>query len=276
MQQPYLELRTKRELGTILSDSFTFIRINKTPLWNVLLKTSGVFFVLTVLLSGLYQYAYTASYMTTDPLYFFVVLLLMMLGSVLFYASVSSGVYAFMQNYIETKGNIQEEVIIQNARTKIGHLVLLSIMCYMLIVLGFLFFIIPGIYFMVPVFMVFPVFCFLGIGKIDSIRAAFKLVSGYWWVTFGTILVLSIVIGMISFVFQLPGTVYLGAKTFFSVVEGNEELSGDFIYLLLATLGSAASNLISIVMVVAFGLIYFDLDEEKNRTGIKAKLEDLG
>ncbi|MCE7054326.1 hypothetical protein LZF95_06545 [Algoriphagus sp. AGSA1] len=276
MQQPYLELRTKRELGTILSDSFTFIRINITPLWNVLLKTSGVFFVLTVLLSGLYQYVYTASYMTTDPLYFFVVLLLMMLGSVLFYASVSSGVYAFMQNYIETKGNIQEEVIIQNARTKIGHLVLLSVMCYMLIVLGFLFFVIPGIYFMVPVFMVFPVFCFLGMGKIDSIRAAFKLISGYWWVTFGTILVLSIVIGIISFVFQLPSTVYLGTKTFFSAVDGNGEVSGDFIYLLLATISSAASNLISIVMVVAFGLIYFDLDEEKNRTGIKAKLEELG
>ncbi|WPR73970.1 hypothetical protein [Algoriphagus sp. NG3] len=276
MQQPYLELRTKRELGTILSDSFTFIRINISPLWNVLLKTSGVFFVLTVLLSGLYQYVYTASYMTTDPLYFFVVLLLMMLGSVLFYASVSSGVYAFMQNYIETKGNIQEEVIIQNARTKIGQLVLLSVMCYMLIVLGFLFFIIPGIYFMVPVFLVFPVFCFLGMGKIDSIRAAFKLISGYWWVTFGTILVLSIVIGIISFVFQLPSTVYLGTKTFFSAVDGNGEVSGDFIYLLLATISSAASNLISIVMVVAFGLIYFDLDEEKNRTGIKAKLEDLG
>ncbi|WP_192346139.1 hypothetical protein [Algoriphagus sp. Y33] len=273
---PYLELRTRRELGTILSDSFTFIRINITPLWNILLKTSGVFFVLTVLLSGLYQYANTAFWITTDPLYFVLVFLLMMLGSVLFYASVSAAIYAFMQNYIDTKGNVQEEVVIQNARAKIGHLVLLSVMCYLLIILGFMFFIIPGIYFMVPVSMVFPVFCFLGMGKIDSIREAFKLVSGYWWVTFGTILVLFIVMGIISFVFQLPGTVYLGTKTFFSVIEGNEELSGDFIYLLLATLGSAASNLISIVMVVAFGLIYFDLDEEKNRTGIKAKLEDLG
>ncbi|MDR7129332.1 hypothetical protein J2X69_001669 [Algoriphagus sp. 4150] len=276
MQQPYLELRTKRELGTILSDSFTFIRINSTLLWNILLKTSAVFFVLTVLLSGLYQYGNIALWVTTDPLYFFVVLLLMLLGSMLFYASVSAAIYAFMQNYIETKGNVQEEVVIQNARAKIGHLVLLSVMCYLLMILGFMFFIIPGIYFIVPVSMVFPVFCFLGIGKIDSIRAAFKLVSGYWWVTFGTLLVLFIVIGIISFVFQLPGTVYLGTKTFFSVVGGNEELSGDFIYLLLATLGSAASNLISIVMVVAFGLIYFDLDEEKNRTGIKAKLEDLG
>lgn len=276
MQQPYLELRAKRELGTILSDSFTFIRINITPLWNVLLKASGVFFVLTVLLSGLYQYVYTASYMTTDPLYFVVVLFLTILGSMLFYASVSAAIYAFMQNYIETKGDIQEEVIIQNARTKIGHLVLLSVISYMLIALGMVFFIIPGIYFMVPVFMVFPVFCFLGMGKIDSIRAAFKLISGYWWVTFGTVLVLFIVIGIISFVFQLPGTVYLGTKTFFSAVDGNGEVSGDFIYLLLATISSAASNLISIVMVVAFGLIYFDLDEEKNRTGIKAKLEDLG
>lgn len=276
MQQPYLELRTRRELGTILSDSFTLIRINKIPLWNVLLKTSGGYFLLSVLLSGLYQYAYTESWMTTDLLFFIVVFFLMMLGSTLFFASVAATIYAFMENYIDTKGIVQEEIIIQKGRANTGQLVLLSIISYALLFFGFLFFFIPGFYFMVPVGLIFPIFCFRRLGKIDSIRAAFKLSSGYWWVTFGTMLVIFIVIGVISFVFQLPSAVYLGTKTFFSVADGNGDLSGDFIHLLLATLSSAASNLISIVMVIAFGLVYFDLDEEKNRTGIMAKLEDLG
>ncbi len=276
MQQPYIELRERRELGTILSDSFTFIRLNKTPLWNVLLRTSGVFFLLSVLLSGLYQYVYIESWMTSDPLYFFVVLFLMLFGSIFFIASLAAGIYAFMQNYIETKGDVQEEVIIQNARVKVGQLVLLSVICYFIFILGGLFFIIPGIYFLVPLAIVFPVFYFKGIGKRASIKAAFKLTSGYWWVTFGTILVIVIVIGIISFVFQIPSTLYLGTKTFYSATGGNGELSGDFIYLLLATIASAASNLLSIVMVIAFGLVYFDLDEEKNRTGVMAKLDDLG
>lgn len=276
MQQPYIELRERRELGTILSDSFTILRINKTPLWNVLIRTSGVFFLLSVLLAGLYQYAYISSWMTVDPFSFFLVMFLMMLSGMLFYASISATVYTLMQNYIDTKGNVQEEVVIQEARSKTGQLILLTVISAFILFFGFIFFIIPGFYFMVPMTLVFPVFCFQNLGKTDSIRAAFKLVSGYWWVTFGTILVIYIVFMIISFVFQIPSSVYMGAKSFFSAAGGNADMSGDFLYLVLATISSAAGNLISVPMTIAFGLIYFDLDEEKNRTGIKAKLEELG
>jgi hypothetical protein len=276
MQQHYLELRTRRELGTILSDSFTFARINAAPLFNVLLRTSGVFFLLTVLLSGLYQYVSAAAWITTAPLLFFSIFLVLMLGSILFFASSAAAIFSFMEHYIANKGSIQEETVIKSAWSKMGQLILLTIICCAIMLLGFLFFLIPGFYFLVPLAVVIPIFCFERPGIINSIRAAFKLTSGYWWITFGTFLVVFIVIGIISFVFQLPGTIYLGGRTFFAISEGSSEFSGDFIYLILATLGSAASNLLSIISTIALGLIYFDLDEEKNRTGLKAKLEGLG
>lgn len=276
MQQQYLELRTRRELGTILSDSFTFARLNLKPLFNVLLKTTGVFFLISVLLSGFYQYATAASWITTDPLYFIIALFAMLLGSILFFTSATAAVYSYMENYIAHKGNIQEEVIIQTTWSKMVQLTLLAFICYFLMTVGFLFFIIPGFYFLVPIAIIFPIFCFQRLGKIDSIKAAFKLTSGYWWITFGTLFVVSLVIGMISFVFQLPGSVYVGGRAFFVATEGSEALSGDFIFMILTTIGSAASSLLSIILVIAIGLIYFDLDEEKNRTGLKAKLDDLG
>ncbi len=275
MQQPYLELRTRRELGTILSDAFTLIRINRVPLFKVLLKTTGVFFLLSTLLSGLYQYANYSYWITTAPFSFVAVFFLMMLGAVLFFVSSAAAVFAFMQNYITTRGSVQEETIMRTSWANMGQLFLIILICYPVLLIGFLLFFIPGVYLLIPIALVFPVFCFQGLGKIDSIKAAFRLISGYWWVTFGTILVISIIIGIISFVFQIPGMIYLGGRTFFAISGGND-FSGDFIYLLLATLGSAASNLISIIMTVCLGLIYFDLDEEKNRTGLKAKLEDLG
>lgn len=276
MQQQYIELRERREIGTILSDSFTFIRINKNLLWNVLLKTSGIFFLLSIVLAGLYQYANISSWGTSDPLSLFVLVFLMMFSGILFYASISAAIYSFMENYIVTKGNVQEEIVIQQARSNIGAIVLLSIVSAIIMFCSFIFFIIPGFYVAVPITLVIPIFCFRKLGKIDSIHAAFKLVSGYWWITFGTILITYIVFLIITFVFQLPSSVYLGLKTFFSAAGGDGDLSGDFIYLILATLSSASSNLISIMIVISIGLIYFDLDEEKNRTGIKAKLEELG
>jgi hypothetical protein len=277
--QNYIELRKKRDLGEILSDTFAFARINSKPLFNILLKTTGIFFLLSVLFSGYYQYVNVNRLVTEDLVAFGISLVLLMIGSVLYYASATSSIYAFMHNYLETKGNVLEEPVIRQAKSNIGQMILLSIMAYLLLVLGFIFFFIPGIYFIVPVALAFPVFFFKGNGKTNSIKDAFKLTSGYWWVTFGTIVVIAILIGIISFVFQLPGTVYIGVRTFFAVSQDSGDLtglSGDFIYLILATIGSAASNLLSIFMIIATGLVYFDLDEEKNRTGIKAKLEELG
>jgi hypothetical protein len=276
MQQPYLELRTRRELGTILSDSFAFVRINLKPLINVLLKTAGVFFLITVLFSGIYQYGSSAQWVLNEPLYFGISFLLLIIGGMLFFASSAAAIFAFMENYTLTKGQVEEESIIQTAKSYIGEFVLLTIMGYPMLILGLVFFIIPGVYFMIPLALAFPLYFFKKTGKIEGIKAAFKLTSGYWWVTFGTILVVGIVIGIISFVFQLPGVIYLGGKTFVAVQDGGEAFGGDFIYLILATVSAAASNLLSVIFTVALGLIYFDLDEEKNRTGLRAKLDDLG
>ncbi|MCF1749867.1 hypothetical protein [Mariniradius sediminis] len=277
--QNYIELRKKRDLGEILSDTFAFARINSKPLFNILLKTTGIFFLINVLFSGYYQYTNLNRLVTEDLAAFSISLLLLTLGSVLYYASATSSIFSFMQQYLDTKGTVSEEPVIREAKSNIGQMILLSIMAYLLLIFGFVFFFFPGIYFIVPIALAFPVFFFKKLGKRDSIRAAFKLVSGYWWVTFGTIVVMAILISIISFVFQLPGTVYIGVKAFFEASQGSgefEEFGGDFIYLLLATIGSAASNLLSIFMIIATGLVYFDLDEEKNRTGIKAKLEELG
>lgn len=277
--QNYIELRKKRDLGEILSDTFAFARINSKPLFNILLKTTGIFFLINVLFSGYYQYTNLNRLVTEDLAAFSISLLLLTLGSVLYYASATSSIFSFMQQYLDTKGTVSEEPVIREARQNIGQMVSLSIMAYLLLVLGLLFFIIPGIYFFIPIALSFPVFFFKKLGKRDSIRAAFKLASGYWWVTFGTIFVIAFLIGIISFVFQLPGTLYLGVKAFFVASEGSgefQEFGGDFIYLVLATIGSAASSLSSIFMIIATGLVYFDLDEEKNRTGIRAKLEELG
>lgn len=276
MQSPYLELRTRRELGTILSDSFTLIRLNTKPLTTVLVQTCGVYFVLTLVFSALYQYASLESWMVNDISAFGVAFLLLILGSIVFYASACAAIYTFMLNYIDTKGQVDVQAVIRAARKKTGSMILLVLITYFLLILGFLLLLIPGVYLIVPVALAFPVFCFEDSGKWDSLKRAFNLSSGYWWVSFGTLLVIVIVTSIISFVFQIPGTVYLGGKAFFALEQGGSEFGGDFIYLILATIGSAASNLLSIVIVIAIGLLYFDLDEEKNNTGLKAKLEGLG
>lgn len=272
----YLELRKRRELGEILSDTFTFARINSKSLIPVLIKTTGIFFLIHLLFSVAYQYTTMENMVLTNTGLFFGSLFLMLLGSLIYYASASAAIYSYMINYTETKGLVHTDQIIQNSRSKLVSLLLLGILSYFILITGLLFFLIPGVYLLVPVALSFPLLIFRNLGKRDSLKASFKLISDRWWITFGTLLVVGIVIGIISFVFSLPPSVYLAVKTL--VIESGETqvLWGDFIFLFLSSLSSAVGNLLSIFIIIAVGLVYFDLDEEKNKTGIRVKLEELG
>lgn len=272
----YLELRKRRELGEILSDTFTFARINSKSLIPVLIKTTGIFFLIHLLFSVAYQYTTMENMVLTNTGLFFGSLFLMLLGSLIYYASASAAIYSYMINYTETKGLVHTDQIIQNSRSKLVSLLLLGILSYFILITGLLFFLIPGVYLLVPVALSFPLLIFRNLGKRDSLKASFKLISDRWWITFGTLLVVGIVIGIISFVFSLPPTVYLAVKTLVIESEETQVLGGDFIFLILSSLSSAVGNLLSIFIIIAVGLVYFDLDEEKNKTGIRVKLEELG
>lgn len=272
----YLELRKRRELGEILSDTFTFARINSKSLIPVLIKTTGIFFLIHLLFSVAYQYTTMENMVLTNTGLFFGSLFLMLLGSLIYYASASAAIYSYMINYTETKGLVHTDQIIQSSRSKLVSLLLLGILSYFILITGLLFFLIPGVYLLVPVALSFPLLIFRNLGKRDSLKASFKLISDRWWITFGTLLVVGIVIGIISFVFSLPPTVYLAVKTLVIESEETQVLGGDFIFLILSSLSSAVGNLLSIFIIIAVGLVYFDLDEEKNKTGIRVKLEELG
>jgi hypothetical protein len=204
---------------------------------------------------------------------YFISILLFLVSVLLYYGASASATFHFIQLYNRNKGIINEEEVIQSSKRHISSLILLGFFGYFLIVFGSVLFIIPGIYLLVPIAISFPFLVFNDAGKRESIKKSMTLISGNWWVTFGTIFVTSLILGIISFTFQIPSYIYLGIKTFLS---GMDDTSNDFIFVILTTLGSAASAILGILFYVAMGFIYFDLDEEKNKTGLKAKIEELG
>jgi hypothetical protein len=270
----YIEFKKRRELGEILSDTFTFTRQNFKSLFNVLLKTCGIYFLIFLVLNAYYQYSSLG--ITPDQIgsTFFISILLFLVSVLLYYGASASATFNFIKLYNQNKGIINEEEVIQSSKRHISSLILLGFFGYFLIVFGFVLFIIPGFYLLVPIAISFPFLVFNDAGKRESIKKSMTLISGNWWVTFGTIFVTSLILGIISLTFQIPSYIYLGIKTFLSATDGTT--TNDFIFVILTTLGSAASAILGILLYVALGFIYFDLDEEKNKTGLKAKIEELG
>ncbi|MCH7413357.1 hypothetical protein MM213_07675 [Belliella sp. R4-6] len=275
----YLPLRKRRELGTILSDTFAFSRNNVKQLYSVLVKTCGIPFLVVILASAYYQYVLMNPEPATVAVEIGLALLAMVLAGGIFYAISAATVYSFINEYEVNKGLVNEANVIDNAKGKFGGLILLVIVSYFMLVFGFVFFVIPGIYFLVPLGIVFPLMVLRNTSVGSSISQSFELIKGYWWVTFGTILVVVIIISLISVAFSMPAFIYLMIKTAIVVSQSSVNALGtpnDFIYLILATLGNAASYILSIIMLIALAIVYYDLDEEKNNTGIRQKIEELG
>ncbi|MFD2034884.1 hypothetical protein ACFSKL_08790 [Belliella marina] len=275
----YIPLRKRRELGAILSDTFAFSRNNSKQLFSVLVKTCGIPFIVVLVASAYYQYVMLDPDPVSMASNIMIALLALALAGGIFYAMSASTIFSFTHEYEVNRGVVEESTVIDQAKSKFGSMVLLMIICYMMMAFGFIFFVIPGIYFIVPVVLAFPLMIFREKSIGETISESFRLTKGYWWVTFGTILVISIIIGLISFAFSMPSLIYMLIKTVISASQssiGSPEMPNDFIYMILATIGSAASYVLTVVMHIAIGFVYYDLDEEKNKTGIRQQIDELG
>ncbi|GHB42191.1 glycerophosphoryl diester phosphodiesterase membrane domain-containing protein [Mongoliitalea lutea] len=277
MTAPYIQFKKRRELGEILSDTFAFVRSTYKQLFQALIRTSLIPFILVVLASVYYQYL-SIDLLANSGTDIGLGLGGLLLASLLFYATAGATVFSFIRQYdLGQSTEVNLDLVVPEAKRKIASMIGLYLVTYVMLILGFMFFLIPGFYFLVPLALVIPLMVIRDTTVFGAVKQSFQLTSGYWWVTFGTIIVLVIVIAMMSFAFSVPALLYNIVKFILNSSEMTfaEAGRGDFIYLVLNALGTAASNLLSIVLLVALAFIYYDLDEEKNRTGLRQKIEEL-
>ena len=153
------------------------------------------------------------------------------------------------------------------------------IMGVLFLIAGFVACILPGIYLSVPLSLVFAIMIFRGRGISDSISESFVLIKGEWWVTFATIIVVSLVVYLIGMVFQVPVIIYTIIKGLTSSSEiSNGDFSSmfDWVYITLNVIASAVSYILYAVVAIASAFIYYNLNETKNQTGTLERIDSIG
>ncbi len=90
------------------------------------------------------------------------------------------------------------------ARGRVLSLLWLSILTTVLVLIGFVLIVVPGIWFIVAASVAVPVLMLEGLGGFAAVRRSMQLVRGRWWATFGRLLtalllyiVVSIILGII-------------------------------------------------------------------------------
>jgi len=277
-----IEFKKRRDFGQIINDTFTFIRQNFKSLITIYLIFCGLF-VLGGMLSMLLQQYKTVNMFNnvdlnsgasnisfTDRFGFeYILAILFSLAS---YASTVVAILSYIAIYVQ-KGNqtpTADEVwgYFKNYFLKVfGSSLLLSLM----VGVGLLFCLLPGLWLIPFVSVVFPIMIMENGSFGYSFNRSFKLVKDNFWLTFGTLIIIYIIVYACMTVVILPTTL-LSMIGLFS--HNRPEMS--LVFTMLTTVLQYLCQAFTIIPMVTIALIYFNLLEEKENTGLMERISNFG
>jgi len=289
-QPKYIELKKKRELGDILTDTFAFLRTQFKPFATTFLKIVGPYLIIMLIAMGFYfstfgdllsDVQYDASAMDTiNPIILVVVAIALIISALCAYVTAQATTLFYLKSYAENNGVINYEEIRSNVYKNFWSFIGLGILVGLSVGIGVMLCCIPGIFLYVPLSMSFAILVFTNRSVTDSFGYSFDLVKDHWWMTFATIFVISIIVGIASYAFQIPAAIYqLGSMGMMAQEVDVENMDTNFIdpiYIILNLISTLAQYLLNVITVTAIALIYFNLNEIKNNEGTLQRIQNLG
>ena len=293
-----LKLDKPRDIGQIISDTFTYIRVHH----KTLLKPFAVYVLPALLLSvallgggfgsmfaGITQ---NSALVESDPstligpgVALFLGFIFVILTSWLFLSVVHQHLKFAAEGEIPTdlgvfsKGMFVKGLVL--VATYIGLIVPVYIVIFvMAIILQDLFFvallaIIPLFFYVVVKLMLFPAAYFIeGGSPSDAIKRSWSLTDDNFWITFGVYFVVALIFGMLSYLIIVPIMIVFGII----VGVGDAAFEQNFGLLMGVLYGVMYffQLIFSSAQFISLGLHFFNLKERKDGTALRDQIDQLG
>ncbi|RSK24335.1 hypothetical protein [Hymenobacter metallilatus] len=284
MQQKFTQesdFRQERDFGQKIGATFEFLAAHWKPLGKCLLYFVLPAAILTGLGMGLAQTQLfggstaarigsgrfsTFSYM--GPAYWFG-----LLASLIGYILLGATVYGYLRARIETPAEetVTPRQVGQFVARYSPPLLLSSIVTIIIVVFASMLLVVPGIYLGVALSLVWAVQV-LEDGDLGfSLRRSVNLINHKWWSTLGLTFVVSLIIGMLGIVFQIPQYVAIFGKAMHW-----EFLSSDVLLVAGGIFAAMGNLLLYSILMVALAFQYFNLVEKKDGFGLRQMVQTLG
>ena len=278
-----IELRKTRDFGQIINDSFTFLKQNFKPLFGSLLIICGFFIVIGTVTSvfqymgmmNLYKGAFpfnANSYEVPDyTITYFLSLIFNAFVMIMLQVCIHMVTLCYISVYLQ-KGNVKPtfEEVWGYFKYYFFRVLGSGIVITILIVVGLILCIIPGIYVANVFYLIIPIIIIENASFGYAFNKSFRLIKNNWWFVFGVIFLTSLIVGVASSIANIPITVItIGAKFF----------SNKSFTLPLLIIFSALRNIMMLaytLSAVAVALCYFNLSEEKEGLGLLGRIENFG
>lgn len=269
-----VEFRKVRDFGEIINDTFLFLKQMGKPLFKSVFTICGFLVVAQALISIVYQLKVKDNISAGAiglSVRFGWEYLVMLIISLVSYSIFSLTTLAFIHIYRE-KGNeapTPPEVWVF-VKFYLFKFIWMTIVTGTLIMLGFIFCLIPGFYLMPILSLIYPIMVIEGTTFGSAFDRSFKLVKGHWWTTFGVQIIMFLIIYAGVIVVALPSMIISGASLFLKP----ETLPTSL------TVFNAVFRVISYVLMIlpTIGITfsYYSLSEQKDGIGLMDRVNNLG
>ncbi|NRD22741.1 hypothetical protein HNV10_05785 [Winogradskyella litoriviva] len=291
MNKPFIEFRKQRDFSSILSDTFGFIRNEFKPFMNTIFNIAGPAIIIFMLSLAAYNYVSgdifnfstfgEPSFNSGNIVVTIIVALLYFLSAIAAYILTVATVLFYIKSYVDNKGITDQKEIKDNVYKSFWSFFGLSFLKGITIIIATMLCVLPVLYVMVPMAIVFSIYVFEPRrSSSDAYSQSFSLVNIDFWTAFGAFIVLGIIYYVLGMVFSIPSVIYaiIGTGIFSGEVDPGDmsSFAQDPIVIFLNVLNTFFQFLLNIILMVGGAVIYFHLHEKTNFTGTYDRINEIG
>lgn len=272
-------LRKKRGIGDVISDSFSYYRIHFVQLMKVLLVIPTPLIIIGAIFTGIFYSDFLQSTFTNNRSgmesnlpYLFLGFFILGLG----YLLLQVVVVEYMNiSEKEEKANITFSMIINALKKNLLNYILGFLLLLLILSVGIVFFILPGIF----LYVIFSIYFYpIAVERKDpgaSIKRSFELIWGKWWFSFVIYLIMSIIVSSITYALSFPLALLTGFSGFSSQDPQVLQESLNTFATVQFPIQMIISSLLASLFIVAIGINYYSIVEEKEEIGLKQKIDAI-
>ncbi len=278
MKQP-IELRRLRDFGQVINDSFTFLKENFKPLFKALLIICGFFILISTISSvfaylnmgGAFNFNVNANDLGSRPAGYFISLMVNIFILIITQSFIHLVTLCYISVYLQ-KQNLTPTLseVWDYFKFYFFRVVGSGILIFLILMIGTMLCFIPGIYLMPIMYLVIPIIIIENSSFRYAFNKSFVLIKDNWWLVFGVIFIMSLIISVASSIASIPISILTVGSKFFTAKSYT---------LPLIIIFSALKNILLLAYslpAIAISLCYFNLSEQKDGTGLLDRIERLG
>lgn len=288
MSEKKIELYKSRDFGEKLNATIEYIRAHLGPLLKLMLIVVvplGLFF--SVFFSSVFGtfMGIAASPDMSDVeamttlgslgLNYVIVIVLFIVT----FAFMISGIYTYIK---KSDAGVRPEVmeVLKACVEKVPGLIGLILLVGIASGIGMMLFVIPGVFLAITLSIALPIYLFEEVGVSEAFGKSFKLIRDKWWSTFGLLFIASMIAGVVSYVFVIPGYLLMFSQLFTNIGEAQDPTKVMEMFSSWYTSAGMAIMMIGtyityLIPIIALAFQYFNLSERHEGTGLRNQIQDF-